>query len=106
MSRQQTQDITAIIYDKKGRILSIGKNSYVKTHPKQARHACKVGRPDKVFLHAEMDAIIRCKDLSKAHKIFVTRTSRKGLYVNAKPCPICQDAINEALIKEVEWTCG
>lgn len=106
MSRQQTQDITAIIYDKKGRILSIGKNSYVKTHPKQARHACKVGRPDKVFLHAEMDAIIRCKDLSKAYKIFVTRISRKGLYVNAKPCPICEDAISETLIKEVEWTCG
>ena len=105
MGKRQSQDITAIIYDKKGRILSIGKNSYVKTHPKQARHACKVGRPDKVFLHAEIDAIIRCKDLSKAHRIFVSRVSRKGKYVNAKPCPICQDAIREANIRQVEWTC-
>jgi len=105
MTRRQTQDITAIIYDKKGRILSIGKNSYVKTHPKQALHAARVGRPEKVFLHAEMDAIIRCRDLTKAHRILVSRVSRKGKYANAKPCPICQDAINEAGIGEVEWTC-
>ena len=104
MTRKQTQDITAIIYDKKGRVLSIGKNSYIKTHPKQAMHAARVGRPEKVFLHAEMDAIIRCKDLSKAHKIFVSRISRKGKYVNAKPCPICQDALKDAGIGEVEWT--
>lgn len=105
MRKRQTQDITAIIYDKKGRVISIGKNSYVKSHPKQARHACKVGLPEKIFLHAEMDAIIRCKSLLKAHKIFVSRISAKGKYVNAKPCPICQDAIKEAGIQLVEWTC-
>ena len=104
MARRQTQDITAIIYDKNGRIISIGKNSYVKTHPKQALHAARVGRPEKVFLHAEMDAIIRCRDLSKAHRIFVSRVSRKGSYVNAKPCPICQDALKEAGVTNVEWT--
>lgn len=104
MGRRQTQDITAIIYDKKGRIISVGKNSYVKTHPKQAHHAARVGRPEKVFLHAEIDAIIRCKDLSRASKILVSRISRKGKYVNAKPCPICQDAIREAGIEQVEWT--
>jgi len=105
VSRRQTQEITAIIYDKKGRILSIGKNSYVKTHPKQALHAAKVGRPEKIFLHAEMDAIIRCKNLSRASKILVSRVSKKGKYVNAKPCPVCESAIKEAGIKNVEWTC-
>lgn len=104
MTRKQTQDITAIIYDKKGRILSIGKNSYVKTHPKQAMHAARVGRPEKVFLHAEMDAIIRCKDLTKAHRILVSRINRKGSYANAKPCPICQDALSDEGIEQVEWT--
>ena len=35
--------ITAIIYDKKGRVLSIGQNSYIKTHPYQAKIAKQVG---------------------------------------------------------------
>ena len=104
MSKRQTQSITAVIYDKKGRVLSIGKNSYVKTHPKQARHAHKVGLPEKIFLHAEMDAIIRCRDLWSARKILVTRVTRNGKYGNAKPCPVCQSAIEEAGIRQVEWT--
>lgn len=104
MTRRQTQNITAVIYDKKGRVLSVGKNSYVKTHPKQAMHANKVGLPEKIFLHAEMDAIIRCRDLSRAHKIIVSRINKKGRYANAKPCPVCQSAIKEASIQNVEWT--
>ena len=106
MSRRQRQDITALIYDKKGRIISIGKNSYVKTHPLQAMYASKVGLHHKAFLHAELDAIIKCKDLSKAKKIFVARVKRNGEYGNAEPCPICQEAIKDAGIKEVEWTYG
>lgn len=106
MGRRQTQQVTAIIFDKKGKVLSVGKNSYVKTHPKQAMHALKVGLPEKIFLHAEMDAIIRCRDLSRAHKIVVTRITRKGKYGNAKPCPVCASAIGEAGIPNVEWTDG
>lgn len=104
MGRRQTQSVTAIIYDKKGRVLSVGKNSYVKTHPTQARHANKVGLPEKVFLHAEVDAIVRCRDLSRAARIVVTRVTKKGHYANAKPCPVCESAIREAGIKNVEWT--
>jgi hypothetical protein len=51
-----------------------------------------------------MDAIIRCRDLSVAHKILVTRVTRNGKYGNAKPCPVCQSAIKEAGIGQVEWT--
>ena len=99
-----TQNITAVIYDKKGRVLSVGKNSYIKTHPKQARHAAKVGLPEKVFLHAEVASIVKCKDLSKAYRILVTRIDHKGKFRNAKPCPICQSVIKEAGIQKVEWT--
>lgn len=106
MSKRQRQEITAIIYDKKGHILSIGKNSYVKTHPKQAMYANKVGLPHKHFLHAELDAIIKCRNLSKAKKIFIARVKRDGEYGNAEPCPICQEAIRDAGIKEIEWTHG
>lgn len=98
------QNITAIIYDRKGRILSIGKNSYVKTHTLQAKHAEKVGLPDKQFLHAEIHAIVRCKDLSKAHRILVTRYGKEGQPLLAKPCPVCESALKQAGIKIVEFT--
>ena len=100
------QEITAVIYDRKGRVLSIGKNSYVKTHTLQAKHAEKVGLPDKQFLHAEIHAITKCKDLAKAHKILVTRYGKTGQPLLAKPCPVCQSAIESVGIKVIEWSEG
>jgi len=96
------QNITAIIYDKRGAILSIGKNSYVKTHPLQARYANKVGLSKKVFLHAEIDAIIKCKDISKAFRILIVRTLANGATGCAKPCPICVEGIKQTPIKRIE----
>lgn len=100
----QKQDITAIIYDRKGRVLSVGKNSYVKTHTLQAKHAKKVGLPDKQYLHAEIHAISKCRDLNKAHKIAVYRYGKSGQPLLAKPCLICQSAIESVGIEFVEWT--
>lgn len=101
-TKQQT--LSAVIYDRKGRVLSVGQNSYVKTHPLQAAHAKKVGRDEKVFLHAEIHAIVRCRDLSRAHKIFVSRWDAHGNAVLAKPCPVCMSAIEAAGIEIVEHT--
>jgi deoxycytidylate deaminase len=96
------QNIIATIYDRKGRILSVGKNSYQKSHPKQAYFANKVGRPQKIFLHAELAAIIRCK--GEPYKIKVERFGKNGNTMLAKPCVICQLAIQEAGIKVIEYT--
>lgn len=96
--------LSAVIYDKRGRVISVGQNSYVKTHPLQAKHANQVGLPDKQFLHAEIHAIVRCKDLSKAHRIFVSRWDSKGNPALAKPCPVCISAIEAAGIQVVEHT--
>ena len=104
MASKQRQDVTAIIYDKRGHVLSIGKNSYVKTHPLQAKHAAKVGNPKAVFLHAEMAAIVRCKDLSKAHTIRVVRIDHNGNEALAKPCPVCSSGIEAAGIPNIEHT--
>jgi deoxycytidylate deaminase len=100
------QNITAIIFDKKGKVLSIGKNSYTKTHTKQAKLAQSVGLPDKIYLHAEVDAIIKCRkqDLDRAYRIFVFRTNSEGRYLNAKPCLICQKAIEQTNIKQIHWS--
>lgn len=97
-------EITAIIYDKKGKVLSIGKNSYVKTHPLQSFHANAVGLPHKTFLHAEIHAITRCRSLTKAHRIAVFRYDSQGRPANAKPCPVCLSAIRAAGIPIIEHT--
>lgn len=100
------QNLTSIIYDKRGRVLAIGKNSYVVTHPLQAHYAKKVGMPHKIYLHSEIDAIVKCKDLTKAHKISIFRHNKEGKPMLAKPCPICTEAIKVAGIKHIEFTTG
>ncbi len=98
------QQITAVIKDRKGRVLSIGQNSYVKTHPLQKKYAEVHGLIHKIFLHAEMSAIVRCKDLEKAHSIYITRFNKKGQAILAAPCPLCASAIEAAGIKKIFHT--
>ena len=104
MAYKNRMALTAVIYDKRGKVISVGQNSYVKTHPLQAKHAAKVGTPDKKFLHAEIHAIVRCRDLDRAHKIVVSRWDKKGRPALAKPCPVCMSAIEAAGIEIVEHT--
>ncbi len=99
------QEITAIIYDKRGRVISMGHNSYIKTHTVQAHYANKAGQPDRIFLHAEMDAIIRAGSRIKyAHQISVYRFNKQGEPRLAKPCPVCMSAILETPIKKIVYT--
>ena len=96
--------VSAVIFDKRGRVLSIGKNSYIKTHPLQAEYARRAGEPHKVYLHAEVDAIVKCSNLDRAEKIVVFRHTEDGSPASARPCKICQHAIKLAGIKNVEHT--
>ncbi len=98
------QQITAILKDKKGNVLSIGQNNYIKTHPYQAECAKKAGLPEKIYLHAEIDAIIKCKDISKAHSIHIFRQGKSQKWLLAKPCPVCQTALSQTPIKKVFHT--
>ena len=95
--------ITAIAYTKSGRIISIGHNSYIKTHPLQASIAASVGKQHKIYLHAEIDAIIRAKG-ERIHTLKIFRLGKSGKYLNAAPCPICSHAIKLYGIKHVEHT--
>ena len=99
------QQITAVIFDKRGRVLSIGQNSYVKTHPLQAHYASKVGLDPKIYLHAEVAALVKLRK-GKPHKILIERFGKKGQPLTAKPCPICEQAIRQAGIKRIEYTVG
>jgi tRNA(Arg) A34 adenosine deaminase TadA len=94
-------DITAIIYDKKGNVLSVGKNDYLKTHPAQKRFSVAANEPEKLFLHAETLAIIRCKALNKAHSILITRVNNKGVVEAIQPCHICAGALKAVGIHKI-----
>ncbi len=98
----QKQHITALAYNKRGRLLSIGLNSYTKTHPLQAKFASKTDNPNRVFLHAELAALIKAQE--KVHKLVVIRYDRHGKPANCKPCECCQRAIKHYGVKYVEHT--
>lgn len=101
MSRQV--EITALAYDKRGKLLSVGRNSYIKTHPLQQRFARKARQHDRVFLHAEIDALIKARG-KPVHRLVVIRLDRHNKPALAKPCECCQVAINHYGVREVEYT--
>jgi tRNA(Arg) A34 adenosine deaminase TadA len=96
--------IKATITDKNGLILAVAQNNYTKSHPIQARFANDVGQPDRIFLHAEIAALIKLPRGAKPHKLFVERYYKSGKPANSKPCPVCEAAIKHYGIKKVEYT--
>lgn len=79
------------------RIVSIGRNTYEKTHPTQAFWANKVGETKKNCLHAELHALIRAR--SKVESLFVFRINKVGKWLLSKPCRICALAIASANVE-------
>ena len=98
--REEPHRVCAIV-TWKGQVQGIALNSYVKTHPEQARLAAKVGHPAKQYLHAEVAALLRSQ---KGDAIHVFRLGKKGEWRNAKPCAICQLAISERKISKIFHT--
>ena len=94
--------VKASVFDRKGKIISEAYNSYTKTHPVQYNYAKQCGEPYKIYLHAEIAAIIKAK--GKGYKIIVERFNDEGVPLLAKPCHICMLAIKEAGIKRIEYT--
>ena len=97
--------ITAYCYDKKGKLLSMAVNNYKKSHPIQAHFAQLVGHPARIFLHAEIHAIIKAGD-KQIYKMVITRFNKNHKSLNAKPCPICAAAIKAYGIEYVSYTTG
>jgi tRNA(Arg) A34 adenosine deaminase TadA len=98
------QRLCSVITDRKGNVLSIGQNSYVKTHPLQARAAKRLGKEESCYLHSEIDAVRRLgRDAYKARNIYVARLDKQGNTAIAKPCEICQSVI-DMMNLNVEYT--
>ena len=94
----------SIITDKKDKILSIGVNSYSKTHPLQAKYAKKLNLKNKIYLHSEIYAIVKCRRNITPCKIYIARVDSLGEVKLVKPCPICSQAISDIGISEVYYT--
>ncbi len=94
----------AKIYDRQGNLLAKATNSYRKTHPVQYKAAAAVNKPESIFLHAEIAALVKIKDWSKAYRIDVLRYLKDGSTGNAKPCPICSRVIGQTGIKLINHT--
>ena len=96
--------IKATVYDKRGRVLTTGENSYEKTHPLQSKFAVQVGLDEKIYLHSEIAAISKLKKHHKPYRIVVERYKENGDPGLARPCLVCQAAIESHGITLVEWT--
>ena len=86
-----------------GKIVAYGKNQN-KTHPVAARYG---KHEEAIYLHAEVDAIIkarkRVKDLSKA-ELFVLRKYANGDYGMCAPCEGCSRCIADNNIQKITYS--
>jgi tRNA(Arg) A34 adenosine deaminase TadA len=97
-------NITAICFDKKGRVLSVGKNSFTKTHPLQKKYADLCGLGDKIYMHAEVHAVVQVKEPENIDSILVTRFNKSGKPVRVDVCVICQSLLKVIGVKNIRTT--
>jgi hypothetical protein len=93
-------EITAHAYDRRGRLLAVGRNSYDKTHPLQARLSERTGNGKGIYLHAEVAALLKAR--GKVYRLVVRREDKNGNPVPSNPCPSCRLAIEEHGVSVVE----
>ena len=87
------KNICTCIYNRKGKIISTGINSFSKTHPLQEKFSCT---PHKIFLHAEIDAIVKAlrkNDELAGFRLAIARVCSDGSDAQAFPCDGCIDAL-------------
>ncbi len=92
-------NLIAFALDKRGRIISVGTNSYSKTAPQQAKYAKVSGNSNKIYLHAEIAALLKAR--RKVYTLIVIRLNKQGKPMLAKPCELCQLAISAAKVKNI-----
>lgn len=95
------KQVGAILLNK-NKVVITATNLETKSHPIQAKFAERVGLKEKIYLHAEISALVKCKE--ECDTIVVARVNPQGKIRMAKPCPICQLALSEAGISKIHYT--
>lgn len=97
--------VIARALDKKGRVLATRTNSYTLSHPVQKHYAVLAGRPEAIFVHAEIATLIACKAANKnVHTLLIARVNNAGEPIKAAPCEICSIAIEQFGVKKIIHT--
>jgi|SRR5882672_1983375 len=95
--------ICACLYDKRGKVVAAGINSFSKTHPLQEKFG---NSSHKIFLHAEIDAVVKAlrkkDDLSNLN-LAIARVCRDGADGQAFPCDGCIDALKFYGVESVTY---
>ena len=95
--------LTARVFSRKGTLIASATNSYTKTHPLMLHFGKQVGITYRPFLHAEVAALLKC-GTTKPYAISIERKTSTGQPALAKPCAICERAIEAWGIKKVSYT--
>lgn len=95
------------LFDKRGVLCGHGFNE-PKTHPLQAKYALRVGRPGRIYLHAELAAILdnRRGVREAPHLACVVRLGKGGELRASFPCPVCLAALKHVGVKKVLYFDG
>ncbi len=88
--------IIASCYDSRGKLISSASNNHRKSHPIQAHFASLANEPVRIYLHAEILALLRAGD-KKVHTIHVRNTNG----ADSTPCKVCALAIQQWGVKNV-----
>jgi tRNA(Arg) A34 adenosine deaminase TadA len=89
---------------RKNKVIVTATNLEKKTHPIQASFARKVGMKEKIYLHAEINALIKAKE--DVDTIVVARIgghSQNELRMS-KPCPVCAAALEMSNVKKIIYS--
>ncbi len=86
----------------KNKVIVTATNLETKSHPVQAKFAERVGLHQKIYLHAEIAALVKCRE--ECDTIVVARVNPQNKLRMARPCPICELALHEAGITKVHYT--
>lgn len=97
-------EIIATTFDKKGRVIASGVNSYSKTHPLMKYFSEIAGESEhKASIHAELNACLKSGD-KEIDSILVQRFDLQGKPKLAKPCRTCQVMLKAMGVKTVRYT--
>ncbi len=99
------QYMIGAVISKKNRVISNGCNTLKKTHPLQALYAKLTNNPEAIYLHAEMSAIVRAKEVDlEGATIHIFRRGLGGELRNSRPCDSCMRALIKRGIKKIHYT--
>lgn len=104
MKPKKRYTLVATCFDRRGRVIGTGTNSYQKTHRLMKHFSLMAGESEeKIYKHAELSAVLSCGD-KEIDSILVQRFHANGDMANAMPCPACQYMLKSFGVRLVKYT--